>query len=266
MIVTAIAAVIPPAIVLAVLVSEGAAPGLWAVLAIASSVAIGIFPALSIGRSIAQRAQRLDAVASALTEHRPPAHLLPEERGAIGRAEHHLLDAADAVVAEIDSLAEQRDEFEAILRNMTEAVLVAGERGEVILVNAAARRTFALGADTVYRDRPLVELCRDPRLHEFVERSMQSGDNHGAAAELMIQNPTPLYIRASAAPIRTSRGSVWVFVFHDITQLRAYETMRSDFISNLTHELRTPLSALYGYAETLIGGVEDRDTELRFLG
>jgi two-component system phosphate regulon sensor histidine kinase PhoR len=63
-----------------------------------------------------------------------------------------------------------------------------------------------------------------------------------------------------------SRDSAWVLVFHDVTQLKAYETVRSDFISNLTHELRTPLAALYGYAETLMQGVDDRETQHRFLG
>jgi len=184
----------------------------------------------------------------------------------MGRAEHHLLDAADAVVNDFDSLTEQRDEFAAILRSMTEAVVVTGARGEVILLNGAARRIFALGADTDYRARPFVELCRDPRLQEFVGRSMQSADNSVMNAGIMIQNPAPLHISASAAQIRTSRGAAWVFVFHDVTQLKSYETLRADFISNLTHELRTPLSALYGYAETLIRGVDDRETSMRFLG
>ena len=58
----------------------------------------------------------------------------------------------------------------------------------------------------------------------------------------------------------------WLFVFHDITQLKTYETMRADFVANLTHEIRTPLSALYGYAETLEHGVEDPETAKRFLG
>ena len=71
----------------------------------------------------------------------------------MGRAERHLLDAADAIVDDVDSLAEQRDEFEAILRSMAEAVVVTGARGEVILLNGAARRIFALGADTDYRAR-----------------------------------------------------------------------------------------------------------------
>ena len=60
--------------------------------------------------------------------------------------------------------------------------------------------------------------------------------------------------------------AAWVLVLYDITQLKAYEGLRSDFIANLTHEIRTPLSALCGYAETLLAGVDDPDTQRRFLG
>jgi two-component system phosphate regulon sensor histidine kinase PhoR len=61
-------------------------------------------------------------------------------------------------------------------------------------------------------------------------------------------------------------NAAWVFVFHDLTQLKSYETVRADFIASLTHELRTPLSAVCGYAETLAQGVDDPETGRRFLG
>ena len=256
----------PAAILLTVLAATGAVSPYWVASVFMVGVALAAIPATSILSSLSRRAERLDAVAAALRDRRSPPHVLPSGDDAMGRAEHHLLDAADAVVTDFDSLTEQRDEFEAILRSMTEAVVVTGARGEVILLNGAARRIFALGAETDYRARPFVELCRDPRLQEFVGRSMQSADNSVMNAEIMIQNPVPLHISASAAQIRTSRGAAWVFVFHDVTQLKSYETLRADFISNLTHELRTPLSALYGYAETLLRGVDDRETSMRFLG
>ena len=89
---------------------------------------------------------------------------------------------------------------------MTEAVVVTGARGEVILLNGAARRIFALSADTDYRGRDFVELCRDPRLQEFVGRSMRSTDNDVMSAEIMIQNPAPRprqrQRRADCAPSR----------------------------------------------------------------
>ncbi|MGA6974846.1 MAG: hypothetical protein WBY93_24685, partial [Candidatus Binatus sp.] len=137
----------PAAIFLAVLAATGAASPVWVVLVIVVGLVLAAIPATSIGRTLSRRAERLDAVAAALQNRRPPPHLLPNGDDAMGRAEHHLLDAADAIVADVDSLAEQRDEFEAILRSMAEAVVVTGARGEVILLNGAARRIFALGAD-----------------------------------------------------------------------------------------------------------------------
>jgi len=138
-----------------------------------------------------------------------------------------------------------------------------------VLVNGAARRMFALDAETEYGGRAFVELCRDPRLQEFVAASMSvAGGNGMVSAEFQIQSPAPHHLSANAAPVRTNTGAeaAWVLVFHDITQLKSYETVRADFIANLTHEIRTPLSALCGYAETLVAGVEDPDTQRRFLG
>ncbi|HXW84643.1 MAG TPA: ATP-binding protein, partial [Candidatus Binataceae bacterium] len=156
------------------------------------------------------------------------------------------------------------DEFEAVLGGMIEAVVVTGARGEVVLLNGAARRLFALDPEAQYRGRAFIELCRDPRLQEFVARAMRDPQRAVATAEVVIQNPAPRHLAVNAAPVGASNA--WVMVFHDITQLKHYETARTDFIANLTHELRTPLSALYGYAETLMQGVEDADTRHRFLG
>jgi two-component system CheB/CheR fusion protein len=82
-----------------------------------------------------------------------------------------------------------------------------------------------------------------------------------------IQNPAGRHLQVSAAPVRRTDGAAAarVLVFHDVTRLKAYETSRADFVANLTHELRTPLAAICGYAETLSQGVDDRATERRFI-
>jgi two-component system, OmpR family, phosphate regulon sensor histidine kinase PhoR len=258
---------LPEALLLAVLAATGRVAPSLALAAMGASAILGISFALAIGGAWQIRAERLQAVAAALEARKMPPHLISDQGDAMSQAERRMLDAADAVVDEIDRLGEQRDEFETILSNMTEAVVVTRARGEVVLVNAAARRLFALEPETDYGGRLFVELCRDPRVQDFVANSMRTGaPNPAAGTEIMIQKPSPRYLGASAAALRTSHGAAWVLVFHDITQLKAYETARSDFIANLTHELRTPLSALYGYAETLIQGVDDAETQRRFLG
>jgi two-component system, OmpR family, phosphate regulon sensor histidine kinase PhoR len=259
----------PPAILLGWLPREGRLGWPWAVGALVAGLVLGILATSAIAAAWTRSTERVGEAAAALEERRPPAHLHHEGADAMGLAEHRLLVVADAVAHELEVLAEQRDEFEAILRSMTEAVVVTGRRGDVVLVNGAARGMFALDADTDYRGRAFVELCRDARLQEFVAHSMSAAADDGmVSAQFQIQNPAPHFLAANAAPVRTNAGAAafWVLVFHDITQLKSYETVRADFIANLTHEIRTPLSALCGYAETLVAGVEDPGTQRRFLG
>jgi len=259
---------LPPALALVIIMTTGAHSLAWAFIAIGIGIVAGGASAFAIADSIIGRAERIEALAVALREHRAPGHVIPNDSDIAGRAERSLLQAADTVISEIGALTEQRDELEAILRSMTEAVVLTGARGEVILLNGQARKTFALNADANYQGRDFVELCRDPRLQEFVAGSTGSPNGEITTAEVHIQNPSPRYLAVSAAPVRRASGSglARLFVFHDITQLKTYETMRADFVANLTHEIRTPLSALYGYAETLEHGVDDPETAKRFLG
>jgi two-component system, OmpR family, phosphate regulon sensor histidine kinase PhoR len=262
-----LAGLVPAAALLLGLWMEGAVAVAWVVLVLATGAIIGCAWAVAVARSWTGHAERLDAIAAALESRRPPPHLLARSRDAMGQAERRLLEATDAIVSETDLLAEQRDELEAVLRGMSEAVVVTGARGEVVLLNGAARTMFALSETADYRGRDFVELCRDPHLQEFVARSTRSASGAVVSAEISIQAPGVRHLKASAAPIRDSHagGATWVLVFYDLTQLKTYQTVRSDFVANLTHELRTPLSALYGYAETLLKGVDDVQTQRRFL-
>jgi two-component system phosphate regulon sensor histidine kinase PhoR len=239
----------------------------WVGLTIAGGLLCGAIAAAALNHMMTARAERLEAIAAALEHHQLPSHLLPDERDAMNRAERRLLDAADTVVTTIGLLDRQGEEFEAILRGMIEAVVVTGVRGQVVMMNGAARQVFGLAPETDYRNRDFIELCRDPRLQEFVARATASGGDEVITAEFALQNPAVRHLQVSAAPVRRTDGAAAarVLVFHDVTRLKSYETARADFVANLTHELRTPLAAICGYVETLSQGVDDRATERRFM-
>lgn len=117
---------IPPALALAAMAATARVSLPWAIIALAVGAAAGGLAAAALAGSISGPAERIEAIAAALTAHRQPSHVLPDERDAIGSAERRLIQAADAVFAEIGTLAEQRDEMEAILKSMTDAVVVTG--------------------------------------------------------------------------------------------------------------------------------------------
>lgn len=258
---------LPAATALIVLGAQGSIGIAWVVLTLALGVTVGVSLSLRIARSFRAHGERLTALIEALERHESPTHIGSREHDFLHRIERRLLEATDRIALEFDKLNEQRAEFDAILRNMNEAVVVTGPQGKVVLLNNAARRLFALQPEASYTGRHFIELCRDPRLQEFVVRATSLDSASVQTAEVPIQNPVQRYLEASAAPVKLAEGDAGrVFVFNEITRLRAYETVRADFIANLTHELRTPLTALYGYAETLLKGVDDAETQRRFLG
>ena len=260
--------IIPPLLALTARLLYPPLPEAWPIVGAGVGIVLGSMAAIKLGRAINRRTENLESIARSIERGVAPTYIAPDPASPDGTAERRLVQAASGVLAEVRLLREQRDEFAAILRSMSEAVVVTGARGEVVMLNQAAREMFALSPDADYGGRAFVELCRDPRLQEFVAVTTTVARDEISSTELGIQNPAPRYLRISATPIRPGRGGMaaHVLVFYDLTQLKSYQSLRADFISNLTHELRTPLSALCGYAETLIRGVDDSQTQVRFLG
>ena len=260
--------ILPPAVLLAGLAARGEVSLAWLTVVLGVGLAGGIGASAMVVRVLIDRKQSLDAAATELAARRHPIRLIHGDY-LVGQAEQRLVAATDTLVHEVEILEEQREELEVILRSMSEGVVVTNAHGEVMLINGAAREMLELGPEVDYRGRSLVDVCRDPAVQQLVAISMAQPDAWPESIELSIQKSGPLRrLRVTAGAVGPSQRAraAWVLVFYDVTQLKAYEGLRSDFIANLTHEIRTPLSALCGYAETLMAGVDDPDTQHRFLG
>jgi two-component system phosphate regulon sensor histidine kinase PhoR len=104
---------------------------------------------------------------------------------------------------------------------------------------------------------------------ELIESVVEKKEK--VSREIEITRPGDLYILATATPFYSPKPenelSGVVLLFHDITRLRKLEEMRKDFVANVSHEIKTPITAIKGFAETLIeGALNDRDNALKFLG
>ncbi len=259
--------ILPPAVLLAVLAARGAVALALLIVVLLIGMAGGVIAAASVVRVLIDRRESLDAAADEVEARRLPLRLVRGDR-LLGLAEQRLVAAADAMIRDIEELAEQREELEVILRSMSEGVVVTDAHGQVMLINRAAREMLQLSPDLDYRNRSLVEICRDPAVQKLVSGHAERAEPPPQSIELAIQRSGPLRrvrVTAGAVSAAAHARAAWVLVLYDITQLKAYEGLRSDFIANLTHEIRTPLSALCGYTETLLAGVDDPETQRRFL-
>ncbi|MGE0550433.1 MAG: ATP-binding protein [Kofleriaceae bacterium] len=163
------------------------------------------------------------------------------ELGILASAMRHM---AGEVKTRVSQLTQQRDLLSVVVGGLVEGVVVVDREALVVLVNAAAKPLIGDGRELPEPLRPLVT-------------SALSGKQADRELELVGRA-----VRASARPLGDPGAIV---VLYDVTQIRALESVRREFLSNAAHELRTPVTSISGYAETLLGGGVDDTTSKEFL-
>ena len=164
----------------------------------------------------------------------------------------------------IDAVTRQRDEQEALLGCMTEGVVAVDSERRLIELNRAAADLFDVSGED-WRGREVLELIRNPDLDRLLQQILDTGDTVEAPVDLPASGR---YLQARGTLLRApdGAGAGAVVVLADITRLRRMEAMRRDFVANASHELKTPVTSIKGFAETLLDGAgENPETRGRFL-
>jgi two-component system phosphate regulon sensor histidine kinase PhoR len=168
-------------------------------------------------------------------------------------------------------LAAQREAFgaaqqaeharvEAMLDAMIEGLVVIDAQRRIVLANRAAETMF--GFSRMMAGGALLEAIRHHEVAVLAKRALT--EDAPVEHEVRIEHPQLRVLQVSAVSLQERSGAV--LVFHDVTRLRQLEAMRQDFVANVTHELRTPLSLIKSAAETLLdGGKSDPAVTTRFL-
>ncbi len=188
--------------------------------------------------------------------------LADDELGVLSRAFNQLADESARRLAQI---SEEGARLRAMLAAMVEGVIAVDEEARIDFCNDAALRL--LGApDGDFRGERLLECCRVSGLAELLS---EAGEQEGSAhAEITLRRGDgELVLDAHSTSIvgGGSPGGLMI-VLHDITELRRLERIRRDFVANVSHELKTPLTSIRGYVETLLdGALEDDQNNERFL-
>lgn len=171
--------------------------------------------------------------------------------------------AADPRSTEIFALGKL---FEATLDEMREGLLVVDNDMRVVASNPAAHRLFNLVTGRLESQR-LTELTRNPAIYNAFRDALKGNERSGV--EIETHDPTRRVFDLRVVPLGSSDGTSTegaIGVFFDITQLEKLERVRQEFLSNVSHELKTPLTAIVAFVETLeAGALDDRKSSERFL-
>jgi two-component system phosphate regulon sensor histidine kinase PhoR len=169
------------------------------------------------------------------------------ELGVLARTMMHM---AGEVKSRVSELTQQRDLLSVVFGGLVEGVVVIDRGGKTVLVNDAAK-------PLVENDGATDSATLPAPLQPLVTKAL-AGEQ--ADAELVLFGRE---VRASARPLHEPGGAI--LVLYDVTRMRALESVRREFLSNAAHELRTPVTSISGYAETLLGGGVDPETNKEFL-
>jgi two-component system phosphate regulon sensor histidine kinase PhoR len=187
-------------------------------------------------------------------------------RRAIANSLHDLLAAgrreSDALREKMRELRDAKERLQRVVDTMPGGVLALDRRGRISLANPAMRQFSTTTRDLL--GKTLLEVFRNAELEEAVQRALGSG----MAQTVEFTTAAGHTLRATIAPVieSTPDRRALVVVFLDVSELRRIERMRRDFVANVSHEFKTPLTSIRGYTETLLsGGIDDKQTAKEFL-
>jgi two-component system phosphate regulon sensor histidine kinase PhoR len=175
---------------------------------------------------------------------------------------------ADELDDKLRTLTRERNEREAVLSSMVEGVLAVDTQERVIAVNAAAARLLDTTAAEA-EGKAIQEVVRNPDLQRVVAETLQGRQPVEAdivmrvgAEDRDLQANGTLLLGASGDDAAVGA----VVVLNDVTRLKRLEAVRRDFVANVSHELKTPVTTIKGFAETLSdGALDDPDAAHRFV-
>lgn len=160
---------------------------------------------------------------------------------------------AEQLQSQIETLSRQGQEQEAILSSMTEGVLALDAAGRLLTINRAGAAMLRVDAGTA-QNLEVQEVIKDPGLKWFINRTLSNPEP--IEGEMEIKDDSRRIFQAHGTSLRDAHGISLgtLIVLRDITQLRQLENTRRDFVANVSHELKTPITSIKGFVETLLAG------------
>jgi two-component system, OmpR family, phosphate regulon sensor histidine kinase PhoR len=227
--------------------------------------AIVSFASYRIARSVTRPIEKMTRVAKQIADRNYNTRLTIADHDEIGQLAEAINQMSGSLRSQMNQISENEGRLNSILENMLLGIMMIDVNGRIVLVNPTTELMLGFSSQELIgkmfdgegQHLPFVkqiEVCQDKM--KLVRD------------ELNLHYPNERLVEINVTPIGygDEEWSGFLVVLHDITELRRLERMRSEFVANVSHELKTPIASVKGFAETLLAGaLYDEDTARSFL-
>ncbi len=222
---------------------------------------LGLFVSRRITRPIQQIRSWAESIAHGEFQYKPSI-TASEEIQALSIS---LDQMAEELRERIETVVRQRNEIESVLSSMAEGVMALDMEERLINMNEAASRM--LGAHLSHiQGRSIQEVVRSTHLHHFVADTLASRKPTEKDIPMSVDGGVIVNCRGTLLRDEGGKQIGILIVLNDVTRLRRLENIRREFAANVSHELKTPITAIKGFVETLRdGAVKNPSDADRFL-
>ncbi|MCP3923641.1 MAG: cell wall metabolism sensor histidine kinase WalK [Desulfobacterales bacterium] len=218
-----------------------------------------------VSRKIVKPIEQMKEGAKKFSEGKFEHKLYIPESEEIGELAESMNEMARQLDERINIVESQRNELEAVLSSMVEGVLAIDRNKKIISMNHAATAFFG-GNRSDYKGKSINEIVRNISFQKLIERSVDKSEVVQEDITFKRNKARILNVRSTSLRDATNSQIGTLIIFNDVTNLRNLENMRRDFAANVSHEIKTPLTAIKGFVETLNNVPKSNHDEIdRFL-
>lgn len=218
-------------------------------------LALGLTKPLEQITKVAKRIKNMDYLARVKV-------MKQDEIGELGNAINAM---ADSLQVQMTRIQQNENQLESVLDNMINGIVMIDLNGKIVLMNRRAEEVLGFSARDLV-GRHYAEAKQQYELSQMIQEGLKSKQH--LREEITFYFPEERLLELNLVPIHPEGNdfSGVLLVLQDVSAIRRLERMRSEFVANVSHELKTPITAVKGFAETLLGGaVNDEETARSFL-
>lgn len=160
----------------------------------------------------------------------------------------------------LSEVSTQKNQIETILLHMTDGIIAFNMKGEIILINPAAKKSLSIRPE----DNTFDDIFGKFELNINMEKIIYLENWTSTEQRIQVEDK---YMNVFFAPFKneSDRPDGVIAVIQDITEHVRLDTMQKEFVADVSHELKTPITSIMGYADTLLEGEYDKETQEKFL-